>query len=252
MQNAYDLVRLGKTITLVENYSSKEVGIVITNLQVLGYAGVSNIVPSRLQINGHHRNPPEKPALHSVNNGGLSVNGLSGKITSKFNENNVQPSNTSAEDLKQTLSSRYVELVRETDFMPEAEFNAEIERIVQHEEYDDAPIAGTKMFAEFRRAVLQRKNRWKSDDRPTMGGMSEFVRPPKTPRGSKAPIEASSRKRRKLMGGTDDRADGDHESEHVNNPGPCRGEKSKAAVSRSLEPAIKTVYVLNSKKGRQL
>ncbi|KAK5017300.1 RNA polymerase III subunit C82 [Cryomyces antarcticus] len=163
-RNAYALVRSGKLIKIVEDRFGEKAGGIISNLLLLGHAKVGDFTDA-YQLSSKKK--------HHVDTGAEHINGDGiGSGAGKGGGSKIQSLGQLHALLHQLLQAGYITIVRAWHFKPAADLNDDAERLVKREVFPDG-VKGGKAQAEFRKAVQDRKRKWRDDDgEPQVNGAS--------------------------------------------------------------------------------
>jgi len=207
VKHAYNLVRIGKNVTFVEDRVGKDAGQMLSRLQMLGYGRVDEV---RDGVSWE-----TSTGSHSVIDKTRQLNGT-GKGVREYRK--------SAEStMRQMLTARFASQVRDIDFLPESDLHEKVERVVIKEEFQ-GEVKGTKAMKLLRNRVIAKKRAWADEDAvkyPTS----------KLQGRNQAQSDHESRKRRKMNGGSHRVQESSDEEEGLHDEAKGDEETTNALVS---------------------
>ena len=161
-QGAYNLMRAGKAVALVEERFGTGAGQIVSNLLQLGHARVGDLEDAYKFTSKDH--PAVDTAAEHINGEGLP-NGIErGRMTTKPQDKKI----TSKADLHQTLhrllENGFITRVHKRTFYTPADKEAEAESEVMMAEFPDGKTTGPKAKERFDRSVNDRKRKWREEE----------------------------------------------------------------------------------------
>lgn len=163
-EGAYNLVRSGKIISLVESRLGTKAAHVLSSLLQLGHAKVSD-------LEGAFKFGKTKAAVEVLANGNdriLSADDSNvhssehSRVTSKEELHNV---------LYQLIQARFVAKVHHRSYLSPTDKQNEIEELVKDEEFPGGKTSGPKARMAFESSVLIKKRKWRDEEED----VSQFV-----------------------------------------------------------------------------
>lgn len=161
-EGAYNLLRSGKIIALVEDRYGLAVAQVISNLLQLGHAKVGDLEDA------YKFTPKDRQAIDSaaehINDEGMPNGMVNGHPATKGQDRKISSKTQLHSALFRLLDSGLVARVRERTYLSAADRQTEAEVIVKREKFPDGKITGPKAKVNFQQEVDTLKRRWRDED----------------------------------------------------------------------------------------
>lgn len=152
---AYNVMRAGKIIQIVEDRFGEAAGQAVSNLLQFGHARVGDLEDA-YKLDPKNTASINATAGHS--NGEDAINGIhksqNRKITTPSQLHSV---------LYRLLQSGFITRVHRRTYLSAADANNEAETIVKREQFADGKVSGPKATLVFRQAVNTLKRKWREE-----------------------------------------------------------------------------------------
>ena len=161
-QGAYNLMRAGKAVALVEERFGTGAGQIVSNLLQLGHARVGDLEDA------YKFGPKDQSAVDSatehINGEGLP-NGIErGRLSTKPQDKKITSKADLHQTLHQLLENGFITRVHKRTYYTPADKEAEAESEVMLAEFPDGKTTGPKAKERFDRSVNDRKRKWREEE----------------------------------------------------------------------------------------
>lgn len=165
---AYNLLRTGKIVKIVEDRFGEAAGTVISNLLQLGHARVGDLEDA-YKFTSKNSGAIDSAAEH-INGEGLPNGVVKGHLATKGQVKKVASSAQLHSVLYKLLQSGFVTRVTKRTYLSSADASNEAETLVKREQFPDGKVSGPKAKVQFTLALNTLKRKWRDEaDDITLG-----------------------------------------------------------------------------------
>ena len=188
---AYELMRVGKIVSIIEERYGSGAAQVISNLLQLGHARVGDLEDA------YKFTPKDHIAVNSaaehINGEGIPNGMHEGYVTTRPQDKKITNPEQLHSVLYQLLKDGFIARVNDRSYLSSADYTNQAEALLKNGDFRDKPTNGPKAKASFAAAVNQQKRKWREEEDEVSGDMYRG-----TTNGSNGPPH----KRMKLNGAT--------------------------------------------------
>ncbi|GAB7353017.1 hypothetical protein MBLNU459_g3574t1 [Dothideomycetes sp. NU459] len=165
---AYNLVRTGKIVKIVEDRFGESAGLVISNLLQQGHARIGDLEDA------YKFTSTDSAAEHT--NGEGPPNGIAkSHLLAKGQVRKVASSAQLHSVLYKLLQSGFITRVSKRTYLSAADASNEAETVVKREQFPDGKVSGPKAKIQFVNALNTLKRKWRDEADNTTAGVSHTV-----------------------------------------------------------------------------